>query len=72
MKIATLFTVPVLIIAMSDMLPENPLHNWLSQENWNWVQFILSLPVVFYACWMFFVKCYKSIISLNLNMFLVS
>ena len=69
MKIATLFTVPVLIIAMSDILPENPLHNWLSQENWNWVQFILSLPVVLYACWMFFVKCYKSIISLNLNMF---
>jgi P-type Cu+ transporter len=27
------------------------------------------LPVVFYACWMFFVRAWKSIITWNLNMF---
>ena len=38
-------------------------------ETWNWVQFVLSLPVVFYACSMFFVRAYKSVITWNLNMF---
>jgi len=69
MKIATLFTVPVLFIAMADFIPNNFLLDYTSQENWNLVQFVLSLPVVFYACWMFFVRCWKSIKTWNLNMF---
>lgn len=69
MKIATLFSVPVLLIATSDMLPNNPLLKLFSQNSWNWVQFFLSLPVVFYACWMFFERAWKSIITWNLNMF---
>ena len=36
---------------------------------WNWVQFTLSIPVVFYATWMFFERAYRSIITWNLNMF---
>jgi Cu+-exporting ATPase len=69
MKVAALFTIPIFIIAMGDMIPGNPLSKVLSQQNWNWVQLALSLPVVFYACWMFFERAWKSIISWNLNMF---
>ncbi len=69
MKIAVICTVPVFIIAMSDMIPDNPLIKILSTENWNWVQLLLSLPVVFYAGWMFFVRAWKSILTWNLNMF---
>jgi Cu2+-exporting ATPase len=69
MKIALLFTVPVFIIAMMEMVPNNPLHNIMSNNYWNWAQFFLSLPVVFYACWMFFVRAYNSIVTMNLNMF---
>lgn len=69
MKIATLFTVPVFIIAMGDLIPGKLLLNIMSQPLWNWVQFFLTLPVVFYACWMFFERAYKSIITMNLNMF---
>ena len=69
MKIAVVFTVPIFIIAMSDMIPNNPLMKMMDAEKWNWVQLILSLPVVFYACWMFFERAYKSIITWNLNMF---
>jgi len=36
---------------------------------WNWVQFGLSLPVVFYATWMFFERAWKSVKTWNLNMF---
>jgi Cu+-exporting ATPase len=69
MKIASIFTLPIFIIAMSDMIPNNPLMQVMDSLQWNWVQFALSLPVVFYAAWMFFVRAWKSIISWNLNMF---
>ena len=41
----------------------------MEQKNWNWIQFALSIPVVFYATWMFFERAYKSIKTWNLNMF---
>ena len=68
-KIALWFTVPVFLIAMSDILPNNPLLKIFPQQTWNWIQFILSLPVVFYAAWMFFERAYVSIKTWNLNMF---
>ncbi|MEO5777350.1 MAG: heavy metal translocating P-type ATPase [Flavobacterium sp.] len=69
MKIAVGFTVPVFAIAMIEMMPNNPLVQLMPIVYWNWVQLFLSLPVVFYACWMFFVRAWKSIITWNLNMF---
>ena len=69
MKIAVVFTVPIFAIAMIEMMPNNPLLKIMDATKWNWVQFILTLPVVFYACWMFFVRAFKSIITWNLNMF---
>jgi Cu2+-exporting ATPase len=67
--IATAFTLPIFLIAMSEMIPNNPLYKLMAQKQWNWVQLILSLPVVFYATWMFFERAYKSIKTWNLNMF---
>ncbi len=68
-KIAVVFTLPIFLIAMSEMLPNNPLYNVMEQKYWNWIQFGLSIPVVFYATWMFFERAYKSIKTWNLNMF---
>ncbi len=67
--LAVVFTVPIFLIAMSEMIPSNPLYDVMEQKYWNWVQFALSLPVVFYATWMFFERAYKSIKTWNLNMF---
>jgi len=67
--IALVFTMPIFIIAMSEMIENNPLYSILDQKSWNWIQFFLSLPVVFYATWMFFQRAWTSIRSLNLNMF---
>ncbi|MEP7094096.1 MAG: heavy metal translocating P-type ATPase, partial [Flavobacterium sp.] len=69
MKIAVLFTLPIFIISMSEMIPNNPLYKLMSAENWNWIQFLFSIPVLFYAGWMFFVRAWKSIVTWNLNMF---
>ncbi|WP_424002757.1 heavy metal translocating P-type ATPase [Maribacter sp. IgM3_T14_3] len=68
-KIAVGFTLPIFLIAMSEMIPNNPLQNILSLKYWNWVQFALSIPVVFYATWMFFERAYRSVKTWNLNMF---
>ena len=69
MKVAVICTVPVFAIAMTEMISNNPLLRIMDASKWNWVQFILTLPVVFYACWMFFVRAFKSIVTWNLNMF---
>lgn len=69
MKIALVFTIPVFIISMLEMLHDNPLLQLMETQKWNWVQFILTLPVVFYAGWIFFIRAWKSILTWNLNMF---
>ena len=51
------------------MIPDNPLYNMMPQTYWNWVQLVLSLPVVFYAAWMFFQRAYRSIVTWHPNMF---
>jgi len=69
MKIAVIFTLPIFLIAMADILQKNPLLDLMNQQNWNIVQLILSLPVVFYATRMFFERAWRSIVTWNLNMF---
>lgn len=68
-KIAVAFTLPIFIIAMSEMIPGNPLFKIMDLKYWNLVEFILSIPVVFYATWMFFERAWRSIITWRLNMF---
>ena len=67
--IAVAFTIPIFLIAMSEMLEDNPLYGFLEQEYWNWIQFTFSIPVVFYATWIFFKRAFTSIKTMNLNMF---
>jgi heavy metal translocating P-type ATPase len=67
--VATAFTIPIFLIAMSEMLHNNPVYDLMEQKYWNWIQFVLSIPVVFYATWMFFERAYRSIKTWNLNMF---
>ena len=66
---AVAFTLPIFIIAMSGMWHNNPLYELMSVSAWNWVQFALSLPVVFYFCWIFFERAWRSIKTLHFNMF---
>jgi P-type Cu+ transporter len=68
-KVAVLFTLPIFIISMGEMLPGNPIAQVLSPAVSNWLQFLFSLPVIFYATWMFFQRAWVSIRTWNLNMF---
>jgi Cu2+-exporting ATPase len=68
-KISIFFTAPIFLIAMSEMIHNNPLMSIMPWKYWNWVELILSLPVVFYAAWMFFERAWRSVKTWNLNMF---
>ena len=61
-------TVPVFGLAMAEHLPG--LHAALPNPRFSgWIQFILSVPVVLWAAWPFFVRGGNSLASRNLNMY---
>lgn len=63
------FTLRIFLIAMSEMISGNLLYNLMDHYYWNYLQLLLSIPVVFYATWMFVESAYRSIVTGNLNMF---
>ncbi|MGN6544839.1 MAG: heavy metal translocating P-type ATPase, partial [Aureliella sp.] len=58
---------PVFVIAMADMIPNNPLRAWAGALNW--VQLVLATPVVFWCGWPFFQRAWLSIRNASPNMF---
>lgn len=58
---------PVFVVAMADMLPNNPLHHWSALLNWG--QLLLATSVVFWCGWPFFERAWLSIRNLSPNMF---
>jgi len=67
-KIALAFSIPVFIIAMSDVIPFLKLENIASKKVWSWIEFILATPVVFYSGWVFFKRGWSSIRRWSPNM----
>ena len=66
---AVAFTLPIFIIAMGGMWHGNPMYRLMPVSYWNWLQFALSLPVVFYYGWTYFVRAWVSLKTLRFNMF---
>ena len=62
------FTLPLLLIAMAEMAGLGALRGW-SFRSRNWVELALATPVVLWGGWPFFVRGWKSIVTLRLNMF---
>jgi len=62
-------TVPIFMLSMGDMLPGQPISKIIPYQVNAWIQLILTIPVVFYTCWMFFERAWTSFKTWNLNMF---
>ena len=60
-------TLPVFLLEMGSHLFD--LHTFISPQASNWVQLVLSTPVVLWAGWPFFVRAWASIKNRSLNMF---
>lgn len=69
LKGSLLFTVPLLILAMGEMIPGNPFHSWFPNNLLNWLQLALAAPVVLWAGYPLFHRGWSSIKTMNLNMF---
>jgi len=67
--VGVVLTVPLLLIAMSDFVPGNPLERIVSMRVLGWIQFVLATPVVLWGGWPFFVRGWQSIVNRSLNMF---
>src|ERR1700676_3767320 len=68
--ICSALTVPLLLMAMSDMAPFlSPLARLAPPKTWQWIEWILATPVVLWGGWPFFVRGWRSIVTRNLNMF---
>ncbi|MFZ0897590.1 MAG: HAD-IC family P-type ATPase, partial [Candidatus Nitrosopolaris sp.] len=67
--ISVALTIPILALAVSDMIPGQPLQNILSPRAVGWIELILATPVVLWAGWFFFERGWASIVNGSLNMF---
>jgi len=63
------FTLPVFLIAMSEMIPGAPLQAAVGGHALAWAQLVLALPVVLWGGWPFFQRGWRSVLTGNLNMF---
>lgn len=66
---SALFALPVFILSMGDMLPGQPISKFVPAHINGWLQLLMTLPVVFYTGWTFFVRGWNSFKTWNLNMF---
>jgi cation transport ATPase len=62
-------SLPVFLIAMSDMIPGQPLQQSVSSRLLTWIELILATPVVIWAARPFFSRGWQSIVNRHLNMF---
>src|SRR5215831_256617 len=67
--ISLLLTVPLLLLAMSEMLPSQPVQHAFSAPLLTWVQLLFATPVVLWGGWPFFTRGWASIVNRSLNMF---
>jgi Cu+-exporting ATPase len=62
-------TVPLLVIAMADMLPGMPVQRALPNGWLPWIELFLATPVVLWGGWPFFQRGWASIVNRSTNMF---
>lgn len=67
--VCILFTVPLFLYSMSDMISGLHLFSAIPDYFGNWFQFVLASPVVLWGGYPFFQRGWKSVITWNLNMF---
>jgi P-type Cu+ transporter len=67
--VSTVLTVPLLAIAMADMLPGMPVQHALAGAWLPWTELLLATPVVLWGGWPFFQRGGASIVNRSTNMF---
>ena len=69
LKVGAALAVPLLALAMSDLIPGQPVQTAISPFVMALIQFVLATPVVLWAGWPFFERGWQSLKNRSLNMF---
>jgi P-type Cu+ transporter len=67
--VGVVLSTPIALLAMSDLIPGQPIQRMVSPRLLNWLQLVLATPVVLWCGWPFFQRGWASIINRSLNMF---
>jgi Cu+-exporting ATPase len=67
--VSLLLTVPLLFVAMGEMLLGQVLERLLTTSGQKWLQLLLATPVVLWGGWPFFVRGWHSVVRRSPNMF---
>ncbi len=67
--VGVVLSAPIALLAMSDMIPGQPVQRMVPPQLLNWLQFVLATPVVLWCGWPFFQRGWASIVNRSLNMF---
>ena len=66
---SAVLSMPLVAIAMSELIPGQPLDRLARPDVLGWFQFALATPVVLWGAWPFFQRGWTSIVTARLNMF---
>jgi Cu+-exporting ATPase len=66
---AVVLTVPLLILAMGDMLPGRPVSALMSGRTRTLAELLLATPICLWAAWPFYERAVRSVVNRSLNMF---
>jgi len=67
--LAAVFTVPLVVVAMGDLLPGEPISRMLSSRVRTLLELGLATPVCLWSAWPFYVRFAQSLKNRSLNMF---
>lgn len=67
--IGFILSIPIVLLAVGDMIPDIHLHKYIEPRTSQWIQFVLATVVVCWAGSIFFVKGWQSLTNKSLNMF---
>jgi len=67
--ISLALTAPVFVVGMSHLVPGLALGEWFGAAALQWIQLAFATPVVMWGGSIFFVRAWRSLRTLNLNMF---
>jgi P-type Cu+ transporter len=67
--LAAAVTAPLVLIAMGDLLPGQPISRLLSMRAQRMLELLLASPVCVWAAWPFYVRAIQSVKNKSLNMF---
>ncbi|OGR82653.1 MAG: copper-translocating P-type ATPase [Elusimicrobia bacterium RIFCSPHIGHO2_01_FULL_64_10] len=68
-RASAVLTVPVFLLAMSDMVPGRPLSGLISPPFRDMIQAVLATPAVLWGGWPFFQRGWRSLAGFRFNMF---